>query len=94
MKLTGPEVRIVRESDADMTSMMRFLFMVKKVFPDSRLLEIEKIDRHPDTFPVGGEAWTAQLNATANAVVPSVTKVKKAPPKKPQPVLPMEAVER
>jgi len=97
MKLTGPEIRIIRESDADMTSMIEFLFMVKKVFPTAKLLDITKTDRKPESFhaPVSHDAWVAQLNAAANAVVPPVvTKVKKAPPKKSPPMLPLGAIER
>lgn len=58
MKLTAREVNIIKSSGADWSMMTKFLFGVKKVFPDSTLLGIQETE--PRDMPSTNTAMTIQ----------------------------------
>ena len=58
MKLTAREVNIIKSSGADWSMMTKFLFGVKKVFPNSMLLNIKKTE--PKGMPATNTAMTIQ----------------------------------
>jgi len=58
MKLTVREVSIIKSSEADWDMMTKFLFGVKKVFPNSTLLGIQKTE--PRDIPTTDAAMVIQ----------------------------------
>ena len=58
MKLTVREIGIIKSSEADWDMMTKFLYGVKKVFPNSVLMGIEKTE--PRTLPETNTAMIVQ----------------------------------
>ena len=62
MKLTAREVNIIKSSEAEWDMMVKFLYGVKKVFPNSTLMGIEKTE--PRALPTTNTAMTIQRPET------------------------------